>query len=153
MKWDKIEYPWNEMGNRELFDEFIQFFGFDRMAFSGFVGSYERLLYGKRTYNNVKGGYGSYCRTEDMIPDCDHGRLFKRQGTKQIVYVNQPYGFDKEALEKWCNERELIYVICDKKHSFYYPDNTDMVLIMSNDTYIDFLKLPGFPYRVVSSNL
>lgn len=95
----------------------------------------------------MKCSYGAPWRIKDKIPDDDHGRLFKKQGTKQIVYVNQPYGFNKEKLEQWCNERELIYVICDKKHSFYYPDNTDMVLVMSNDTYIDFLNLPGFPIR------
>lgn len=156
MKWQKIKYPWcrreecNDCrigGCMELFSEFVDFFGFDRMASPGFAGDYGRLLYGKRTYNNVKCEYGTHYRIHDEVPDDDHSRLFKKQGTNRIVYVNQPYGFDKEKLERWCNERDLIYVICDSRYSFYYPQNTDMILIMSNDTYIDCLNLTGFPRR------
>lgn len=156
IKWEKINYPWcsrNECKDcktvncMELFEEFVKYFKFDRMALPSFVGDYGRLLNGKRTYNNVKCEYGTHYRITDKIPDDDHGRLFKRQGTSQIVYVNQPYGFDREKLEKWCNERDLIYVICERKYSFYYPENTDMILIMSNDTYIKFCDLEGFPWK------
>ena len=81
------------------------------------------------------------------VPEHDHSLLFKKSGTSRIVYVNQPYGFDRVQLEEWCNERNLIYVICDKKYSFYYPDNTDMVLVMSNDTYISCFDLTYWPQR------
>ena len=81
------------------------------------------------------------------MPEHDHGLLFKKSGTSQIVYVNQPYSFDRTKLEEWCNERSLIYVICDKKYSFYYPDNTEMVLVMSNDTYISCFDLTYWPQR------
>ena len=81
------------------------------------------------------------------MPEHDHGLLFKKARTSQIVYVNQPYRFDRAKLEEWCNERSLIYVTCDKRHSFYYPDNTDMVLVMSNDTYIEYFDLPDWPLR------
>lgn len=32
-------------------------------------------------------------------------------------------------------------------NSFYYPDNTDMVLVMSNDTYISCFDLTYWPQR------
>ena len=52
MKWEKIEYPWKGINipnseidlRMKLFDDFVTYFGFDRMARAGSVGSYERLL-------------------------------------------------------------------------------------------------------------
>lgn len=156
MIWKEIEYPWCSIqecdeckigGCMELFDAFVNFFEFDRIAIPGTVGDYGRLLQGKRTYNNVKCEYATHFRKCDEVPACDHARLFKKQGTNRIVYVNQPYEFDQKELEHWCDKRDLIYVICDSKYSFYYPENTSMILIMSNDTYIDCLDIPGFPRR------
>lgn len=158
IRWEKINFPWRWMGRNEhitpkeyqrrvqLFEQIVKYFGFDRIALPGSVGSYERLLFGKRSYNNVKYKYGVHF---DNIPDNDHGRLFKKQGTNNIVYVNQPYGFDLEELETWCNERNLIYVVCDKSWSFYYPDVTEMILIMSEDTYVDYIEeINDFPQRL-----
>ena len=158
MKWEKLYFPWDWMRkwNRteweertKLFDDFVMYFGFDRMAKAGSVGSYERLLYGKRSYNNVANScyYPHGWKEPEDVPEHDHSLLFKKSGTSRIVYVNQPYGFDRVQLEEWCNERNLIYVICDKKYSFYYPDNTDMVLVMSNDTYISCFDLTYWPQR------
>ncbi len=157
MKWEKIRYPWMGMKipdseidlRMKLFDDFVTYFGFDRMANGGNAGSYERLLYGRRNYNNVKDSryYPHGWKEPENVPEHDHGLLFKKTGTRQIMYVNQPYGFNRAQLEEWCNERNLIYVICDKKYSFYYPDNTDMVLIMSNDTYINYLTLSEWPRK------
>lgn len=61
MKWEKIEYPWkgvnipdSEIDSRmKLFDDFVTYFGIDPMAWGESVGSYERLLYGRHSYNNV----------------------------------------------------------------------------------------------------
>jgi len=157
MNWEKIAYPWkglkipdSEIDSRmKLFDDFVTYFGFDRMARAESVGSYERLLYGKRSYNNVKDSrfYLHGWKEPEDVPEHDHGLLFKKNRTSQIVYVNQPYEFDRIQLEEWCNERNMIYVTCDKKDSFYYPDNTEMVLIMSNDTYIEYLNLPHWTQR------
>lgn len=157
MNWEKIDYPWKGINipnseidlRMKLFDDFVTYFGFDRMARAKSVGSYERLLYGKRSYNNVKDScyYSHGWKKPENVPGHDHSLLFKKSRTSQIVYVNQPYNFDRVQLEKWCNERSLIYVICDKKYSFYYPENTDMVLIMSNDTGIDYFNLPGWPQK------
>lgn len=162
MNWEKIDYPWtgikipdSEIESRmKLFDEFVKYFGFDRMARAESVGNYERLLYGKHSYNNVAGScyYPHGWKEPEDVPDHDHGLLFKKNRTSQIVYVNQPYEFDRMQLEEWCNDRNLIYVICDKKYSFYYPDNTDMVLIMSNDTYINYFDLPHWPQRWQEKN-
>ena len=153
MKWKKIKYPYYFSADlpdngKGLFNNFIDFFGFDRMTGPLFdsVRDFGRFLQGNKSYNNVKVPGKEY-RSWDKMPDCDHGRVFKIQGTKKIVYVNQPYQFNKKDLEQWCNERNLIYVICDKKYSFYYPGNTEMILIMSNETYIDFLEIPGFPAK------
>ena len=158
MKWEKLYFPWDwirkcdrtEWERRaKLFDDFVMYFGFDRMAKAGSVGSYERLLYGKRSYNNVANScyYPHGWKEPEDVPEHDHSLLFKKSGTSRIVYVNQPYGCDRVQIEEWCNERNLIYVICDKKYSFYYPDNTDMVLVMSNDTYISCFDLTYWPQR------
>ena len=157
MNWKRIEYPWKTLEipdssidlRMRLFDDFIGYFGFDRMAWAESVGSYERLLYGKHSYNNVANScyYPHGWKEPEDVPEHDHSLLFKKTGTSQIVYVNQPYEFDKQELEKWCNERDLIYVICDTRYSFYCPNVTEMVLIMSNDTYIDYFNLPKWPLR------
>lgn len=149
MRWEKVKYPFCFSGrlpdNRvKLFEEFVQFFGFDRMAIAVSVKSYEKLLHGNRSYNHAI-RYDDNCF--DDVPQHDHARIFKIKGTDRLVYVNQPYSFDKEKLEKWCNKRDLIYVICNKKYSFYYPYNTEMVLIMSPDTYVAFGDIPEFPRR------
>jgi len=151
MQWEKIKYPFCFSAKlpdnrKEIFEEFIKFFGFDRITIPYHVGSYSRFLHGSCSYNNVQIADNGY-RLVDRLPDCDHGRAFKKQGTNQIVYVNQPYQFKRENLEQWCNERELYYVICDRKYSFYYPNNTEMVLIMSMSTYNEFLRIPKFPLR------
>lgn len=157
MKWNKIEYPWKNLrisninmdSRMKLFDDFVNCFGFDQMAWAESVGSYERLLYDKRSYNNVADScyYPHGWKKPENLPEHDHSLLFKKSKTSQIVYVNQPYGFDRLRLEEWCNERDLIYVICKRKYSFYCPDSTDMVLIMSNDTYIDYFDLLHWPLR------
>ena len=157
MKWRKIEYPWKNLQIPDskidlrmgLFNDFVDYFGFDQMAWAESVGSYERLLYGKRSYNNVANScyYLNGWKKPERVPDDDHGIVFKTKGTSRIVHVSQPYAFDRVEIEEWCDKRELIYVICDKKYSFYYPDNTDMVLLMSKDTYIDYLKIPRWPLR------
>ena len=142
----KEEYEHKE----KLFFDFIKCFGFDRMAHCDRVGSFERLLHGKRSYNHVANLYWYPKGWKDLeeVPDHNHGLLFKIKGSRRLVYVNQPYQFDKDKLETWCNERNLIYVICDKKYSFYYPKNTEFILIMSNDTYVVFSEIfKDFPRK------
>lgn len=127
------------------FVNFIEYFGFDLMSDIRDVGSFERLLYGERSYNNTRNVFSYY--NPDKFPDRDHSMVFKIKGTKKIVFVNQPYHFDLDKLENWCKERNLIYVNCHDTNSFYYPGNSCMVLVMSQDTYMEFLKLYKFPTR------
>lgn len=150
MKWDKIKYPfclpYGDDGNIlriANFNHFIGYFGFDLMSYGGYpIGSYERLLFGKKSYNNTSNFYhGEY---GENFPDRDHCMIFKTKGTKRIVLVNQPYQFDKKKLEDWCNERNLIYVECEEKYSFYAPKITKMVMVMSDETYIKLIENPEF---------
>lgn len=145
MKWENISYPFGHASGiskeerklrENLFYSFIDFFGFNKMANYCEVGCFERLLHGERTYNNT------IFRKEivDKLPEKDHAILFKINKTKKIVLVNQPYQFNADILEDWCNERDLVYVVYDKKSSFYYPNGTEMILIMSSDTYCDFTR-------------
>lgn len=153
MKWENISYPFGHASGiskeerklrENLFYSFANFFGFNKMANYCEVGSFERLLYGEKSYNNTKNLSHGY--NPEKLPEKDHAYLFKINKTKKIVLVNQPYQFNIDILEKWCNERDLIYVIYDKKYSFYYPNGTEMVLIMSSDTYCDFTRdIPTFP--------
>lgn len=148
MNWEKInKYPYylpkDCTDNRvRLFNDFIKYFEFDRVSDNTMVGSMERLLCGKRSYNNTPYKYGL---TFDEVPDHDHARLFKKQGTNQIMYVHHPYKYDLSKLEEWCNKRDLIYVVMEQEDSFYYPGHSYMILIMSNDTYANFYNSYGFP--------
>lgn len=145
-RWGKIEYPFDlPKGDTENtlrmmnFQHFINYFGFDLMSYERTVGSFERLLHGEKSYNNTTNRFHPPYREEEL-PDRDHSVIFKVKGTKRIVFVNQPYQFDKKKLEDWCNEGNLIYVDCEEKYSFYAPGVTNMVMVMSNDTYINFLE-------------
>ena len=151
-RWEKVEYPFYKGRTKEEweirnknFQNFIEYFGFDLMSDIREVGSFERLLNGDRSYNNTRNVFRYY--NPDKFPDRDHSWVFKIRGTKKIVFVNQPYQYDLQKLEDWCNERNLVYVICHDKNSFYYPGNSNMVLVMSQDTYMEFLKLEDFPRR------
>lgn len=164
IRWEKIHFPWGWMKRSEhitpeeyqrreqLFLRVVEYFGFDSMAYEdGIIQSFERFLEGKRSYNNVAGSiyYPRGWREPDRVPDRDHPLILKTKGTNNIVYVNQPYSFNLKELEAWCNERDLIYVVCDKSWSFYYPDNTEMILIMSQDTYVDYVEeIQDFPWRL-----
>lgn len=148
--WRKIEYPFylsNTKTDLELrmdnFNHFIQYFGFDLMSYERTVGSFERFLYGEKSYNNTSNRFSPPYQEEEF-PDRDHSVIFKTKGTKRIVFVNQPYQFDKKELEEWCNERNLIYVDCEEKYSFYAPGVTNMVMVMSNDTWLEFLENPQY---------
>ena len=164
MKWEKIHFPWRWMKRNKhiaqeeyqkrvwLFEEVVEMFGFDTMAYhDGSVQSFERFLNGKRSYNNVANSiyYPRGWRKPDMVPDRDHPIIFKTKGTNNIVYVTQPYEFNLKELDAWCNERNLIYIVCDNSWSFYYPDNTEMILIMSEDTYAYYIgEIQDFPRRL-----
>lgn len=155
MKWTKIkEYPFSTNGmfkdwkpRTDLFWEFVNYFGFDRMTHCNSVGSFKRLLCGERSYNNTKNRFNRYGYGEEKVPEQDHFYIFKKNGTNNIVCVNQPYQFNLEDLEEWCNERNLVYVVCNSKYSFYYPCGTEMLLIMSQDTYMDFCNFLDFPQK------
>lgn len=164
MKWEKVHFPWGWMKRSEgitseeyqrreqLFHSIVDYFGFDTMAYENSdIQSFERFLSGKRSYNNVAGSiyYLHGWRKPDRVPDRDHPIILKTKGTNNIVYINQPYDFKLKELETWCNERNLIYVLCDKSWSFYYPDNTEIILIMSSDTYVNYVKnIQDFPWRL-----
>jgi hypothetical protein len=147
MKWEKIEkYPYFIpkacTDNRvQMFNVFIKYFEFDRVSDNTTVESMERLLKGKRSYNNTsyKNRVGF-----DKVPNHDHAKLFKKQGTNKIVYVHHPYEYNLQELEEWCSKRDLIYVVMEREDSFYYPGHSHMILIMSNDTYASFYNHYGF---------
>lgn len=146
MKWEEIRYPFylpkdDKTGTelrKALFSNFVKYFEFDLMSYERSVGSFKRLLYGKRSYNNTSNLYHPPYDGE-KFPDRDHSMIFKKKGTDRIIFVNCPYQFDKEKLEVWCNERNLIYVVCDKARSFYYPYKSEMIMVMSENTYLDLL--------------
>lgn len=150
IRWEKIAYPFYkgkskkewEIRNKKFLN-FVEYFGFDCMSDIRTVGSFEKLLNGERSYNNTSNLHYGY--NPEKFPDRDHSMVFKIKGTKKIVFVNQPYKYNLQRLKTWCNERNLIYVICHDENSFYYPGHSNMILVMSNDTYIDFLELTEFP--------
>ena len=155
MDWKKAGFPcYQKVADQEieaqkniLLTQFIQYFDFDRQAYGERIGSYERFLNGKNSYNSTKLSY-SHDRNYDELPDHDHVRYFKKAGTKDVVVVNQPYQFDKTELDQWCSERNLKYLICQKSHSFYYPRHSEMILIMSQNTYEHYQTIKDdFPKR------
>lgn len=149
MKWEKIKkYPYympkDCMDNRyQLFKDFINYFKFDRISNETAVGDMNKFLNGLRTYNNTSSYWSGL--SYDEVPNRDHASVFKKQGTRQIVFVHHPYEYNLQKLKDWCNERDLVYVVMEQDDSFYYPGHSYMILIMSRNTYTEFSELYGFP--------
>ena len=144
MRWEPITgFMYEHIGgaSKKLFDKFINMFGFDMYAWSSWPRDFKKFLYGDRSYNAGN-------KMDSLPPFKDHAIAFKKKGTKQIIYVFHPYLYEvKEinALEQWCKERDLIYIICPSCNSFYYRNFTKMIFIMSPTTYVELLRIDKFP--------
>lgn len=153
VSWKAIpEYLYGRWGNDEKgFRNFVTTFGFDRYAR---VGSTSIVDPGK--FLRCDRGYDTNwrCKSCDVPPGLDHAMAFHRSGTKRRLLVCHPYIPNhiaaapheyEQILETWCYSRDIIYVFCPKVLSFYNPGATYMVLLMSENTYVDCLSVPGFP--------
>ena len=153
VKWERIKFPWPWMKDlqvdgknvykhrKAIFNELYKSLDLNQMAYDCYgIRSFEKFLNGSQYYNTGRGW--------ESVPNSDHAIFLRKKGTRHIIYVNQPYGLNLERLETWCNTRNLIYVVLDKSWSFYYPNETEIVLIMSNDTYVHYVEnIPGFPLK------
>ena len=145
MKWEMINgfiYANRPKASKEMFDEFIKRFGFNQYILSPWPKHFDRFMNGDKSYNAGKWKF------EELPPYRDHAVAFREKSTNRIMYVFHPYVYSEDQvmeLEKYCNKRGLIYLVCPETKSFYYPGSTKMILIMSENTYLDFLSVPGFP--------
>ena len=130
-KWNPVEdFPYRHLENssEKLYKEFIDKFGFDCWTRYPAVYSFKKFLNCDRSYNN---GIG----LDQEPPYRDHAAAFWKHGTKRRAYVFHPYYYDNgmlQELEQWCKKRDLCHVVYSEKHSFYYPGNTKMIVIMSS---------------------
>lgn len=113
----------------DLYQEFLHDFKIERIANTHDIGKMGRFLDGDRTYNNT--GKEIIC---DIPPFNDHDRIFKGE-YGSLYYVFHPYSIDLDILEEWCNERDIIYCFCKPDKSFYYPEQSYMVILMSDLTW------------------
>lgn len=142
MRWkSKInQYPYFlpsdcEDNRVELYTHFLEDFEIKKVSYcSSFEGYMGKFLNGDRSYNNTGKSI-----VFDKPPYNDHAIICKSQ--KSPIYVFHPYYINKEKLEDWCNKRDIIYCICDPHKSFYYPEHSYMVLLMSEQSYQYFNTL------------
>lgn len=158
VRWKTIPTATKDLGsgwrrNKKAVRDFISTFGFDRY---GYAHSGSIVHAGK--FLRCETGYNSKTRYPyqrfDAPPCLDHSLIFHKTGTTRRMWVYHPYipclaacdipEFILE-LEIWCNERGIIYVFCPQSKSFYYPGKSYMVMLMSEETYVDCLSIPGFP--------
>lgn len=145
MRWKRVSsagYPYyipTPNDNRvELYQEFLKDFKITHIAEDWNIGKMGVFLDGGRSYNNT----GKECIL-DNPPFDDHARIFK--GEFGRYYVFHPYTINLDELERWCNERDIIYCFCGADKSFYYPGCSYMVIMMSDvvwelATVFGFLK-------------
>jgi hypothetical protein len=138
--WKKIETFGKSYKERSegLFDEFIETFGFDYYSWAPSVAKMEKFLEGKRTYNNAP---MNHIFDSNTVPRKDHAIAFKNSKTGHIMYTYQPYDLtvaDVKSLEDWCNSRgDIIYVISYKAMSWWLPGRTNLVMLLSNNSWIE----------------
>ena len=91
----------------------------------------------------LNGGLASFGKLEhrarlDRPPRLDHFTAFRTRDRNRI-YVYHPYSWTDDnagALMSWCAKRDVVYSICPKSLSFYFPDCTQMIILMSKDTHV-----------------
>ena len=134
-------------GGLQLYENFVNLFGFDKFARRLSIKDMQKFLACDKSFNSGKSW------KSDFPPFADHIVAFHKTGTTRRMFVYHPYWLDEESgvekIERWCNERDLIYMICPKNMSFYFPGNTYMILLMTNETYIDCLSLSVFPQILI----
>lgn len=158
IQWKPIpEYMYQHWGPGEKeFRDFVATFGFDMFARAG-RGSVVRagkFLRCEKGFNQPTRKWYSRAPHYDVPPCLGNSLVFQKSGTHRRMWVYHPYIPHYEAstpgelvqkLEPWCNERGIIYVFCPQSKSFYYPGKSYMVMLMSEETYVDCLSIPGFP--------
>lgn len=116
-------------GRVEKYKQFISDFRLWWIGEYNRIGKMGKFLDGASGYNNTgKGMFTDY-------PPCNYHPLIFKGDSIVPIYVYHPYYIDKNELEQWCNEREIIYCICNPDKSFYYPGRSYMVLLMSECCY------------------
>lgn len=148
--WKPIpDYLYSRWGtNEKEFRDFVAAFGFDRYARAPIINNAWKFLNCKKGANPVM----SYSFFEEP-PYLEHSVAFHKTGTTRRMWIYHPYIPRKpsctlfevtEALESWCNVRDIVYVLCPPNESFYAPNWTHMVMLMSASTYTDCLSIPAF---------
>lgn len=69
--------------------------------------------------------------TKYEMPYSDHDRVFKTE-TGEICYISQPYPNIediKSELIQWASDRNLEIDFYDSSHSWYYPNNTTLLVL------------------------
>ena len=98
----------------------------------------------------LNGGLASFGKLEhrarlDRPPRLDHFTAFRTRDRNRI-YVYHPYSWTDDnagTLMSWCAKRDIIYLICPQSLSFYFPDCTQMIILMSKDTRKRFPRVAG----------
>ena len=141
MKWqsakDYTYYLPRDRDQREqrlrLYEEFVNRFGFDKVADYTQPRSLRKLMEGKRSYNT-----GIAFDTDGFEQSLDHALVFKISKTNEVMLVSHPYGIVEESAKKLCEKAGLVYHIESTETSFYSPGHTDVILFMTPGNYDKF---------------
>lgn len=122
--------------NKKLLTNFSQEYGFDRCAEYDRPHSLVRLLNNDRAYNA-----GISYDSPDSSQWLDHAQLFRDQQTGRTVVTGQNYGSyadTKAKIAPVIKSLSLRAVLFDRKESWFYPQQTMLVMVMTPTTYIAY---------------
>ena len=134
MKWETMRLLRNlPNSDQKLLNRFAELFGFDSCAWYERPYSLVKLLNGSSSYNAGN--------TFDTSAYCgewlDHGEAYRIKGTKRVVVVGHDYGPYEhiyDAVKRNVEPLNLRAVVFKRELSWYYPGQTSLVMIMTDET-------------------
>ena len=125
----------DRMLNRDAFQAFIKSFGWKEYMFHPVVMDFKKLLAGDSDYNAPKRDAIGFARLPDTSFESlgGHNRVF-RSGNR-VMLVSMFRKPDIDAISKWCEDHDCMYVICDTQKAFHHNGRDILVFFMAPKTY------------------
>ncbi|MCL0330646.1 hypothetical protein [Apilactobacillus xinyiensis] len=139
-KWSKIDGMLREApkADEKLLKRFIEYFQVSEYRIYTPVHSLKKLLEGRSSYNSGK----RFDIPDDFRTIVDHGELYRNKA-KDIVLVGHNYDVPVSRLKQICSDLGLEFIVFGSEHSWYYPNHTSLILLMTPITkshYLDSIK-------------
>lgn len=133
IKWKSIQLLRNSgYSDKRLLTNFSQKYGFDHCAEYDRPHSLVKLLSNDREFNA-----GTSYDSPDSFQWLDHAQLFRNQQAERTVVTGQNYGAYADTKAKVVpviKSLNLRAAIFDRKISWYYPQQTMLIVVMTATT-------------------